>query len=108
LIGDFKQAGQTWSLEPIAVNVHDFLGDSLGRAVPYGIYDMLNNRGTVYVGNSADTPAFAVAPHGPLGTCAVGPPGHRPAARLAARPRPTLTTPVVTKHNTGLTASRHR
>jgi hypothetical protein len=60
LIGDFKQAGQTWSLEPIAVNVHDFLGDSLGRAVPYGIYDMLNNRGTVYVGNSADTPAFAV------------------------------------------------
>jgi Rhodopirellula transposase DDE domain len=60
LIGDFKQAGQTWSLEPIAVNVHDFLGDSLGRAVPYGIYDVLNNRGTVYVGNSADTPAFAV------------------------------------------------
>jgi hypothetical protein len=60
LIGDFKQAGPTWSLEPIAVNVHDFLGDSLGRAVPYGIYDVLNNRGTVYVGNSADTPAFAV------------------------------------------------
>ena len=60
LIGDFKQAGQTWSLEPITVNVHDFLGDSLGRAVPYGIYDVLNNRGTVYVGKSADTPAFAV------------------------------------------------
>jgi hypothetical protein len=60
LIGDFKQAGPTWSLEPIAVNVHDFLGDSLGRAVPYGIYDVLNNCGTVYVGNSADTPAFAV------------------------------------------------
>jgi hypothetical protein len=47
LIGDFKQAGRTWSLEPIAVNIHDFLGDSLGRAVPYGIYDVLNNRGTV-------------------------------------------------------------
>src|ERR1700680_4256819 len=60
LVGDFKNAGQTWSLEPIAVNVHDFLGDSLGRAVPYGIYDVLNNRGTVYVGTSADTPAFAV------------------------------------------------
>jgi hypothetical protein len=60
LIGDFKQAGRTWSREPIAVNIHDFLGDSLGRAVPYGIYDVVNNRGTVYVGNSADTPAFAV------------------------------------------------
>jgi hypothetical protein len=47
LIGDFKQAGRTWSLEPIAVNIHDFLGDSLGRAVPDGIYDVLNNRGTV-------------------------------------------------------------
>ena len=31
------------------------LGDSLGRAVLYGIYDVLNNRGTVHVGNSADT-----------------------------------------------------
>ena len=60
LIGEFKQAGRTWSLEPIAVNIHDFLGDSLGRAAPYGIYDVLNNRGTVYVGKSADTPAFAV------------------------------------------------
>ena len=60
LIGDFKQAGRTWSLEPIAVNIHDFLGDSLGRAAPYGIYDVLNNRGTIYVGKSADTPAFAV------------------------------------------------
>ncbi len=56
----FKQAGRTWSLEPIAVNVHDLLGDSLGRAVPYGIYDVLNNRGTVSVGTSADMPAFAV------------------------------------------------
>jgi hypothetical protein len=60
LIGDFKQAGRSWCREPIAVNIHDFPGDSLGRAVPYGIYDVLNNRGTVYVGNSADTPAFAV------------------------------------------------
>jgi len=60
LIGDFKQSGRTWSREPIAVNIHDFRQDSLGRAVPYGIYDALNNRGTVYVGNSADTSAFAV------------------------------------------------
>jgi hypothetical protein len=58
LIGDFKHAGYCWCLESIAVNIHDFLGDSLGRAVPYGIYDVLNNRGTVYVGNSAETLAL--------------------------------------------------
>jgi Rhodopirellula transposase DDE domain len=33
----------------------------LGKAVPYGIYDLMHSRGTVYVGSSADTPEFAVA-----------------------------------------------
>jgi Rhodopirellula transposase DDE domain len=61
LIGNFKNAGQSWSQEGAAVNVHDFPQDALGRAVPYGIYDVLNNRGTVYVGSGADTPDFAVA-----------------------------------------------
>jgi hypothetical protein len=60
LIGRFKNAGRTWSQEAEAVNVHDFRPDALGRAVPYGIYDLLHNRGTVYVGQSADTPRFAV------------------------------------------------
>ncbi len=60
LIGQFKNAGQVWSQEPEAVNVHDFRTDALGRAVPYGIYDLTQNRGTVYVGQSADTPRFAV------------------------------------------------
>lgn len=60
LIGQFKNAGQVWSQEAEAVNVHDFRPDALGRAVPYGIYDLLHNRGTVYVGQSADTPRFAV------------------------------------------------
>ena len=60
LIGNFKNAGQAWSQEPEAVNVHDFLNDALGRAVPYGIYDPTHNRGTVVVGTSADTPQFAV------------------------------------------------
>jgi hypothetical protein len=60
LIGDFKQAGRSWCRAPIPVNIHDFLQDSQGRAVPYGIYDVRNNRGSVYVGTSADTPAFAV------------------------------------------------
>ncbi|HEY6411140.1 MAG TPA: hypothetical protein VIY29_27085 [Ktedonobacteraceae bacterium] len=40
--------------------MHDFPHDTLLRAVPYGIYDMSNNRGPVYVGTSADTPEFAV------------------------------------------------
>lgn len=60
LIGDFKNAGRSWSREPEAVNVHDFLTDALGRAVPYGIYDLRHNRGTMVVGTSADTAEFAV------------------------------------------------
>jgi hypothetical protein len=42
------------------VNVHDFPGDAEARAVPYGIYDLVANRGWVYVGTSAETPEFAV------------------------------------------------
>jgi hypothetical protein len=61
LIGNFKNAGGTWGRAAEEVNVHDFRQESLGRAVPYGIYDLTHNRGTVVVGNSADTPAFAVA-----------------------------------------------
>jgi Rhodopirellula transposase DDE domain len=60
LIGRFKNAGRVWSQAAEAVNVHDFRQDALGRAVPYGIYDLTHNRGTVYVGQSADTPRFAV------------------------------------------------
>jgi hypothetical protein len=60
LIGDFKNAGRIWSQSPELVNVHDFEQDALGKAVPYGIYDVQHNQGTVYVGQSADTPTFAV------------------------------------------------
>jgi hypothetical protein len=60
LVGNFKNAGQIWCQEAEEVDAHDFPQDALGRAVPYGIYDLQNNRGTVYVGQSADTPAFAV------------------------------------------------
>ena len=60
LIGNFKNAGQAGGLEPTAVNVHDFLSDAAGRAVPYGIYDLTHQRGTVYVGTSGDTAHFAV------------------------------------------------
>jgi hypothetical protein len=60
LIGDFKNAGQVWCQEAERVNVHDFRSDALGRAAPYGIYDLLNNLGYVYVGTSADTAELAV------------------------------------------------
>lgn len=60
LVGDFKNPGRIWCKTPERVKVHDFPGEALGRAVPYGLYDRQHNCGTVYVGQSADTPAFAV------------------------------------------------
>ena len=60
LIGNFANAGATWSPAGEAVNAHDFRQDATCRAVPYGIYDWLANRGHVTVGTSADTAAFAV------------------------------------------------
>lgn len=60
LIGNFRNPGQEWSQEATAVNDHDFEQDALGKAVPYGVYDLTQNRGYVYVGQSADTPQFAV------------------------------------------------
>jgi len=60
LIGNFKNAGRGWCQEAEAVNDHDFDQDALGKAVPYGIYNLNHNRGYVYVGQSADTAEFAV------------------------------------------------
>jgi len=60
LVGNFKNPGQIWCQTPEIVNVHDFRSDAVGRAVPYGLYNQQHNRGTVYVGQSADTPTFAV------------------------------------------------
>ena len=59
LIGNFKNNGRSWAKTAQKVNAHDFKQDSLGRAVPYGIYDLSHNQGYVYVGTSADTPEFA-------------------------------------------------
>ena len=61
LIGDFKNGGAKWGLEADAVNCHDFRQDALYRAAPYGIYDLLANRGHVCIGLSSDTAAFAAA-----------------------------------------------
>jgi hypothetical protein len=62
LVGDFKNGGREWHPqgEPEEVRVHDFLIKELGRAVPYGIYDLAANAGWVSVGMNHDTSAFAV------------------------------------------------
>jgi hypothetical protein len=62
LVGDFKNAGREWRPKGDfeAVRVHDFLIKELGRAVPYGVYDLAANEGWVSVGVDNDTAAFAV------------------------------------------------
>ncbi len=62
LVGDFKNNGREWRPQgnPEEVRVHDFLIKELGRAVPYGIYDLAANAGWVSVGMNHDTAAFAV------------------------------------------------
>jgi transposase len=62
LVGDFRNGGREWHPrgEPEEVRVHDFLDKTLGKAVPYGVYDMLNNQGWVSVGIDHDTAQFAV------------------------------------------------
>ena len=61
LIGSFKNPGRVWSLEPPAVNDHDFRSQAQGIAILYGIFDLLANQGSVFVGTSHDTPEFAAA-----------------------------------------------
>lgn len=61
LVGAFKNAGRTWRQAPREVLTTDFLQDAVGKAVPYGIYDLARNEGYVVVGHSHETPAFAVA-----------------------------------------------
>ena len=62
LVGDFKNAGREWRPQgkPEEVQVHDFMDKTLGRAVPYGIYDLAANAGWVSVGIDHDTAEFAV------------------------------------------------
>jgi len=62
LVGNFKNNGREWrpKASPEAVNVHDFIDPKLGRAIPYGIYDIADNKGWVSVGTDHDTASFAV------------------------------------------------
>jgi len=62
LVGDFANTGKEWQPagEPVPVRVHDFIDPKLGKAVPYGIYDVARNEGWVNVGIDHDTSEFAV------------------------------------------------
>jgi len=63
LVGAFKNGGREYQPtgQPEQVNVHDFPDKDLGKAIPYGIYDVSDNTGWVTVGTDHDTSAFAVA-----------------------------------------------
>jgi Rhodopirellula transposase DDE domain len=62
LVGRYKNSGREWRPQgqPIKVKVHDFIDESLGKAIPYGVYDVGQNQGWVNVGRDHDTSAFAV------------------------------------------------
>lgn len=62
LIGNYKNGGQEWAPKGAArkVKVHDFLDKQLGKAIPYGVYDLAQNTGFVSVGIDKDTGEFAV------------------------------------------------
>ena len=54
LVGGFENDGLRWGRTSLLVNDHDFRTDSIGIAIPYGIYDLLANRGSIFVGVSHD------------------------------------------------------
>jgi hypothetical protein len=62
LVGNFANAGREWQREgePERVQVHDFPDDAIGKAIPYGVYDIADNSAWVSVGTDHDTPTFAV------------------------------------------------
>lgn len=63
LLGNFATAGRQWrpTGQPVETNTHDFPDPELGKAVPYGVYDVTGDTGWVSVGGSADTAEFAVS-----------------------------------------------
>ena len=63
LVGNFKNDGKEWlpTGNPTTVKVYDFIDKDLGKAIPYGVYDIANNEGWVSVGISHDTASFAVS-----------------------------------------------
>jgi hypothetical protein len=62
LVGDFANGGKEYQPKgsPVPVRTHDFIDKELGKAIPYGVYDLAANAGWVNVGTDHDTAAFAV------------------------------------------------
>ncbi len=62
IVGQYRNGGREWHPKdaPVAVNMHDFPDPDLGKAVPYGVYDLTANAGWVSVGVDHDTATFAV------------------------------------------------
>jgi transposase len=63
LVGEFKNAGREWraSGDPVKVSTHDFPSQAIGKAIPYGVYDIASNEGFVNLGITAETAQLAVA-----------------------------------------------
>jgi hypothetical protein len=63
LVGNYANGGQEWQPagEPVRVEVHDFIDPAVGKAIPYGVYDVAADQGWVSAGADHDTAAFAVA-----------------------------------------------
>jgi hypothetical protein len=98
LVGEFKNPGQEWQRkgEPEKVKVHDFPEKKLGKAIPYGVYDMARNEGWVSVGIDHDTAQFAAASIG------------RWWRELGARRYPQATELLITADGGGSNSSRNR
>src|SRR5271165_3927339 len=63
LVGEYSNKGREYQRkgEPVRTQVHDFIDPDMGKAIPYGVYDIGANEGWVSVGEDADTARFAVA-----------------------------------------------
>jgi hypothetical protein len=98
LVGEFKNSGEEWRPEgqPVEVKVHDFPDKKLGKAIPYGVYDLASNEGWVSVGIDHDTARFA--------TASVG----RWWREMGARRFPKATKLMITADGGGSNSSRNR
>ena len=98
LVGEFKNAGAEWrpAGQPVEVKVHDFPDPQLGKAIPYGVYDLASNEGWVSVGIDHDTARFA--------TASVG----RWWREMGARRFPKATQLMITADGGGSNSSRNR
>jgi len=98
LVGEFKNMGEEWQPKgrPEKVKVHDFPDKKLGKAIPYGVYDMARNEGWVSVGIDHDTAQFAAA--------SIGRWWHE----LGARRYPRATELMITADGGGSNSSRNR